>query len=1104
MSTDSSLAIVTLPGINNYQVIVTDACGEMVPATVSYTFENVQASISGTYGICNAPFFADVPVTLTGSASYTFTIRENGNDRTLVVTGDTTLRYTVATTIELLEVRGADGCIGTANGMAMVIDADFDVTNAGTNVTCRGGNNGTLDLTVNGDPTAYSYAWERAGLSGPNPTDLSADTFRVRITDNSPSACFFDTFFVVTEPDLLTLNVSHTLTTCQGEQSTLIPVVTGGTPPFIFNWDNGVGLDSLYEITTVGGTTRYPLLVTDACGTSLRDTVTIILSDTRAAVTGNYSVCNAPFNVDVPITLSGNGPFTFVVRENMVDRVIVATGDTLLNYTTETTVQLISVVGSDGCAGIAGGIANVTDGDFNVTTTVSQVLCQGQATGAISVVVNGNNAAYRFTWDAPGLSGPDVSGLPAGTYNLMVTDPSPFACTWDTTFTVLEPASGITLQRDSIRDQTCDLPGYGSAIYSGGTGQLTYQWSNGNTTSELGEVDPGLYTLSVTDENMCLVTQPFNIQDRRTVVFATIAASNDSLSCSLTSIDLSAQQNTFAVDYLWQDASGNDLGTNRRLMVTMPGQYFVQVTNPANGCTAIDSIQIGRSDDLLDLELPTQYDINCTNTTVDLSVTHPGYTDPVDYAWRLNGTVIGTLATLPNVSATGTYEVTVTRRDNGCPTVAQTEVIIDRNAPVVSVPFPSVASTCREPEVPIGVTASGPYRFEWSTTNGMLIGSTDAAITTAGGAGTYSVLVTDTLNGCTTTETVTVVLNGATLTPNAGTDQPLICNGSGTVLNGSVSPQLNGTEVRWYGPGGDNIGEGLQTFTLEEGQHVLEVIHPISGCSSFDTVLVFSEAATSVSYSLQQPPCPEVGGRLFVTDVVGLNGPFTYSSPTGETEPFGNGLRGLRVGTNTLIVTDQFGCELRDTFQIFEGGEFTGTADEVVIRLGDEAELGINTNRTDGQLANWSWGNITDSLTCLTCPYPIVSSPLETFIATVTVMDTNGCVLTLRQNVIVEEEDLIYMPSAFSPANADGVNDVYTVFGNAEFVSNINLIHIFDRWGNRVFGNEDFPVNDPNEGWTGISPDGQYAPSAVYSYVVAYERWDGETEVRTGSFTLVR
>jgi len=105
--------------------------------------------------------------------------------------------------------------------------------------------------------------------------------------------------------------------------------------------------------------------------------------------------------------------------------------------------------------------------------------------------------------------------------------------------------------------------------------------------------------------------------------------------------------------------------------------------------------------------------------------------------------------------------------------------------------------------------------------------------------------------------------------------------------------------------------------------------------------------------------------------------------------------------------------------------------------------------------------------------------------------------------VIVEEEELVYMPSAFSP-NGDGVNDIYTVFGSEEFVDGVNFLRIFDRWGNMVFNNEDFQVNDPDAGWTGIGPDGQISQSAVYVYSVSYNRWDGEAVVQRGDVTLVK
>ncbi|MFT4686076.1 MAG: gliding motility-associated-like protein [Bdellovibrionota bacterium] len=773
--------------------------------------------------------------------------------------------------------------------------------------------------------------------------------------------------------------------------------------------------------------------------------------------------------------------------------------DPLLNYTAATTLQPTFVTG----AGTTGGIATVTDSTFNLVVDQTDIRCNGAMNGAISVIVNGNNSAYAFSWDQVGLTGPNVTGLAAGTYTLTITDQTPAACAFDTTFNILEPTSAITLVSDSLRDETCRSLAFGSANYSGGTGQLTYRWSNGTTGNVLGEVPAALYTLSITDESACEVTHVFNLQDQTSTVLAAISASAAELSCSQLSLDLSAAQDTQLVDYEWTNSNGDPLGTTRGVTIAAPGRYYVLVTNPNNACSTVDSIDIIQSDDVINLELPLAYSLTCTSNTVDLTVTHPDFTGPMSYEWTFNGNPIGNTATLSNISTPGNYEVEVTRTDNGCQSVAFTEVVIDRTEPSVTVPERAVTTNCQDSEVTIEVSATGPNTFAWSTTNGNLTGATDQALTAADQVGSYTVVVTDTTNGCATMETVSVVLDERILAAIAGTDQTLVCTGLGTVLNGSFSPNISRTEMIWFDPAGTEIGTGPQVFTTVSGQHVLEVIHPVSGCSNFDTVMVIDNGPTAVTYTLQQPPCPEVGGRLYINTITGLNGPFDFGSPTGETEPFIDGLRGLQVGTNVLVVTDQLGCVLRDTFVIFDGEDFTGNAPDVTVNLGDEATLGVMTNRAGGQLVSWDWGNLNDTLACLTCPDPM-TSPLESFIATVTVTDTNGCELMLRQNVIVNEGNLIYMPTAFSPADGDGVNDVYTVFGNPEFVSGINYFHIFDRWGNKVFGNENFSVNEPDAGWNGTMPDGRPSPSAVYAFVVSYERFGGVTEVKVGGVMLVR
>ncbi|MEL6844778.1 MAG: gliding motility-associated C-terminal domain-containing protein [Bacteroidota bacterium] len=236
-------------------------------------------------------------------------------------------------------------------------------------------------------------------------------------------------------------------------------------------------------------------------------------------------------------------------------------------------------------------------------------------------------------------------------------------------------------------------------------------------------------------------------------------------------------------------------------------------------------------------------------------------------------------------------------------------------------------------------------------------------------------------------------------------------------------------------------------------------------------------------------------------EVDGDNGPFTFSSPSATSSPTGDGLRDIFTGTHTLVVTDALGCQLVDTFQMFDPDSFTGAAEEITVRLGDEAELGIETNRDPAALMTWEWSNLPDSLSCTDCPNPLVR-PLESFIAALTVMDSNGCVLQLRQNVLVDERELVYLPTAFSPGNQDGVNDQFMVYGREEFVDQVNFLRVFDRWGNLLFENENFLVNDESSGWDGFYR-GRLAPPAAYVFSVSVTLYDGTTEVIKGSFILV-
>lgn len=89
------------------------------------------------------------------------------------------------------------------------------------------------------------------------------------------------------------------------------------------------------------------------------------------------------------------------------------------------------------------------------------------------------------------------------------------------------------------------------------------------------------------------------------------------------------------------------------------------------------------------------------------------------------------------------------------------------------------------------------------------------------------------------------------------------------------------------------------------------------------------------------------------------------------------------------------------------------------------------------------------------------------------------------------------MPNLFSP-NGDGINELFGPF-DTEAVQKVDLT-IFDRWGRRLYQQQDLP---PGTGWDGRTFQ-RLAPEGIYYYVLRYQHTRGRPETLKGSFTLVR
>ncbi|WP_107037698.1 PKD domain-containing protein [Brumimicrobium mesophilum] len=161
---------------------------------------------------------------------------------------------------------------------------------------------------------------------------------------------------------------------------------------------------------------------------------------------------------------------------------------------------------------------------------------------------------------------------------------------------------------------------------------------------------------------------------------------------------------------------------------------------------------------------------------------------------------------------------------------------------------------------------------------------------------------------------------------------------------------------------------------------------------------------------------------------------------------------------------------------------------DTIIDLGGAAEL----NAIPGAGGSILWIP-SSTIDCPTCPN-VIATPSITTDYYPTITDINGCVGMDTVTVYVAFEEIVEVPSAFSP-NGDGKDDVLKVLGIG--IASIEF-KIFNRYGHMVFD-----TTDLNEGWDGTM-DGKEINQGVFVYTLSYTLIDGTKSEKSGNVTLVK
>jgi len=354
--------------------------------------------------------------------------------------------------------------------------------------------------------------------------------------------------------------------------------------------------------------------------------------------------------------------------------------------------------------------------------------------------------------------------------------------------------------------------------------------------------EPGTYSVTVTGFNGCSATDTVTV-DRDVEPPTVDAVVDGSLNCSVSAVNLTANVSGGRPPYTieWTRPGVGVIGSTARITVTEPGTYSVVVFG-ANGCSATDSVAVGQDVELPTVDAVVDEVLTCATTAVDLTANVSGGRPPYVIEWTKPGAgVVGSGARIA-VSEPGTYSVTVAGA-NGCSATDSATVTQDIEPPVVDAVV-DAALTCVITEVNLTASVSGgrpPYVIEWTKPGG---GSASTAEITVSEPGIYSVTVTG-ANGCSATDSVTVVQNIEPPTVDAGADQILTISEPEATLTATVNAGGEPYTVTWEDMEGVTVGQMASITVSRPGTYRVTVVKA-TGCRASDEVLVTSTMVKEV------------------------------------------------------------------------------------------------------------------------------------------------------------------------------------------------------------------------------------------------------------------
>ena len=346
------------------------------------------------------------------------------------------------------------------------------------------------------------------------------------LSDNLGCTTNIPLTYTAVAPTITHVSGDEAQTVCEGQPITDIIYTLGGVAvsATVTGLPDGVTMIVSENTVTISGTpttyNTYSYTIATVSQTGLgcvEQTVTGSINVSPLLTINFTSVdtpnCNGDEVILEPTVENGNSPYNYAWGSGAITESITVMPTVSTTYT-------LTVIDNNGCTASAFKEISVPESLTSYISVTTDISCYGGTTD-ITNMVSGGTEGYVYTW-SNGATSQNLEGVGAGTYSVTVTDSND--CTASASVTISQPTEfSVSLSAETIQYNggTTDIIN----TVAGGAMPYTYAWSNGETSQNLESVVAGTYSVTVTDNNGCIVSESVFLTEPE--LFTIVVSSSD-------------------------------------------------------------------------------------------------------------------------------------------------------------------------------------------------------------------------------------------------------------------------------------------------------------------------------------------------------------------------------------------------------------------------------------------------------------------------------------------------------------------------------------------------------------------------------------------------